>query len=172
MSPLRPRGVVLLVTTTLAACDRPPAPRGSVPTMAASRDAPVVDPEVVRGPGYEGVILPPSLADLWPAGPRPTPGEIAVLESRLVPFLQGALARGVPNAKPGLVPRLATYKRQYLGVRNNHRAAVWVNLLCRWTYDYWQRELVRVLDGGDCYLQVYYDPATGQFSSLAVNPES
>lgn len=138
--------------------------------MAVATSAPVVDPELVHGDGYDGVILPPSASDLWPPGPRPTPGEIATLESRLGPFVRDAVARGLPNAKRDLVERLPSYKRQYLGVRSAHRPAIWVNLFCRWVYDYWQRELVRVLDGGDCYLQVYYDPATGQFSQLSVNP--
>ena len=131
----------------------------------------------VSGTGYEGVIVDaltaPDFAQ-WltgqdaAAGWEPTPDDIAKLETALPTFLATA-----PQATDRLRQDLTKYKRQYAGiVDSDNREMILVNAFCDTTGTDWQSDPVLVLDGGDCFFHVTYDPAAGTFSGLMVNGEA
>ncbi len=80
-----------------------------------------------------------------------------------------------PNTahKGSQIPHPEEYFRQYAGVLIDHRKIIFVNALCETAatkYEtYWREKFVLVLDGGDCYWNVRYDPETKQFSQLVVS---
>jgi hypothetical protein len=131
----------------------------------------------VSGAGYEGVIVDalsaPEFAQ-WLTGQEvsggwePTPDDIAAIEAALPVFLATA-----PQATDRLRERLAEYKRQYAGiVDSDNRQVILVNAFCDEGIAGWQSEPVLVLDGGDCFFHVTYDPVAGTFSGLMVNGEA
>lgn len=131
----------------------------------------------VSGDGYAGVIVDAESAaefagwlhgDEILTGWEPTADDIAALEAALPGFLKTA-----PQAKPDLWERLPTYKRQYAGfIDATGHTFILVNAFCDASFADWQSEPVLVLDGGDCFFQVDYDPATGLFSRLMINGEA
>jgi hypothetical protein len=131
----------------------------------------------VSGAGYEGVIVDAASAPefaRWLTGQEnatgwePTPEDIATLEAALPAFLQTA-----PEAAPDLWQRVATYLRQYVGIIDTDgRPVILVNAFCNAAGVDWHSESVLVLDGGDCYFSVVYDPMDGTFSQLRINGEA
>ena len=64
------------------------------------------------------------------------------------------------------------YFRQYLPIVPSGKKLIFVNAMCGGageSSDEWRHHLIIVCDGGDCFWQVYYDPATKQFSNLMIN---
>ncbi len=62
------------------------------------------------------------------------------------------------------------YFRQYVGVIWKGKKLIYVNALCNATFiGYWRETLVRIMDGGTCYWQAFYDPALGTFTALTIN---
>ncbi|MGO9336623.1 MAG: hypothetical protein ACLPY1_03850 [Terracidiphilus sp.] len=62
------------------------------------------------------------------------------------------------------------YFRQYVAVLVAGRREVFVNAFCDGqSFPDWRERLVVVIDGGTCYWQALYDPATKQFSNLMIN---
>jgi len=98
----------------------------------------------------------------------PTPEEIAQLEGKLKPYLEGMTTA---PAK-AIVASLASYKRQYLGYTDGGKKWILVNSFCE-TYwrenDTWRDRVVYVLDGGPCFFQVRYDLSGSQFEQLEIN---
>ena len=131
----------------------------------------------VSGTGYDGVIVDAATAPefaRWLTGQEgatgwePTADDVAKLEAALPAFLQTA-----PEAAPDLWQRVATYKRQYAGIIDaNGRPVILVNAFCDAGGATWQSEPVLVLDGGDCFFSVTYDPVAGTFSGLMINGEA
>ncbi len=131
----------------------------------------------VSGVGYEGVIVDAlSAADfaIWVTGEEaagswePSPDDVATLEAALPAFLATA-----PRATDRMRQELASYKRQYAGIiDSDFRQVIIVNAFCDAGIDDWQSEPVLVLDGGDCFFYVTYDPLAGTFSRLMVNGEA
>ncbi|MEA2594866.1 MAG: hypothetical protein QOF01_1335 [Thermomicrobiales bacterium] len=128
----------------------------------------------VSGNGYVGVIVDaetaPGLAR-WltgqevTAGWEPTPDDVAALEAALPAFLATA-----PQASAELRQRLPEYKRQYAGIIDSDgRPVILVNAFCDAAGSDWHSEPVLVLDGGDCFFHVTYDPEGGTFSGLTIN---
>jgi hypothetical protein len=58
--------------------------------------------------------------------------------------------------------------KQYVPIRQAGRNLLYVNGFCK-APSYWHTQLVVVLDGGSCYWQALYDPATDKYSNLTVN---
>ena len=58
--------------------------------------------------------------------------------------------------------------KQYVPIRQAGRNLLYVNGFCK-APSYWHTQLVIVLDGGSCYWQALYDPATDKYSNLRVN---
>ncbi len=133
--------------------------------------------EVVKTDEYEGVIIPREKAgdfmkafsgmtekETW----TPDKNEIIKLEARIKSYLKKAAAKRSPN----LWSKLATYKRQYVGVVRNGRRMIFINFFCQ-SFDIdWKTTPVAVDDGGDCYFTVLYDSASATFSELRINGEA
>jgi hypothetical protein len=125
------------------------------------------------------VLLPSSaansLAEQYPRkGPdridgswQPTISQIKVLEANLH-NISNLTSFDDPNGQK--IEHPDRYFRQYVAVVRAGVRLIYINALCDvYHRPEWRNHLVRVLDGGNCFWQVWYDPATGSFSDLAVN---
>jgi len=74
--------------------------------------------------------------------------------------------------QPPVWERLDGYQRQYIGLERGGRQIIYGNYFCNNLGMDWQKRLVIVDDGGDCYFQVEYDAKSGLFIKLMVNGES
>jgi len=98
----------------------------------------------------------------------PDKNEIIKLEARIKSYLKKAAAKRSPN----LWSKLATYKRQYVGVIRNGRKVIFSNFFCQ-SFDMdWKTKPVVAEDGGDCFFTVLYDSASATFSALQINGEA
>jgi hypothetical protein len=64
------------------------------------------------------------------------------------------------------------YFRQYLAIMQSEKKKIFVNAVCGTAgdnTDNWRHHLQIVCDGGNCYWQAFYDPATQKFSNLMIN---
>lgn len=133
--------------------------------------------EVVKTDESEGVIIPrEKAADFMKAFSGMTeketwtPGksEIVKLEAKIKSYLKKAAAKSSPH----LWSKLATYKRQYMGIVRNGRKMIFSNFFCQ-SFDIdWKTTPVAVDDGGDCFFTVLYDPGSAAFSDLRINGEA
>jgi hypothetical protein len=100
----------------------------------------------------------------------PTESQVRDLEQRLPDFLKASTE---PRANL-IQPKLAGYKRQYFGFTIVGTRQILLNAFCDagGPKDYWRSQVVFVLDGGECYFQVSYDPATKSFTSFSINGEA
>ncbi len=105
----------------------------------------------------------------------PTAADIQAMEAALPAFLQaeeqrdGSLVQ--QRAAEGLYQQLERYTRQYVGIIAGDQRLIWGNYFCHHGGE-WQEQLVLVEDGGACYFNVTFNPATGEFSNLDINGES
>lgn len=133
--------------------------------------------EVVKTDEFEGVIIPREKAgnfmkafsgieekETW----TPDKNEIIKLEAKIKSYVKKAAAKRSPK----LWSKLATYKRQYVGIIRNGRKVIFSNFFCQ-SFDIdWKTTPVAVDDGGDCYFTVLYDSASAIFSDLRINGEA
>ena len=104
------------------------------------------------------------IIDYW----TPTEADVAVLEASLPTFLESEIPPDHYNRR--ILERLDLYKRQYFGLTlQAGQPVIYANFFCVDEFDYWLESLVFVMDGGECFFQVLYDPATDEFSRLRVN---
>ena len=97
----------------------------------------------------------------------PTEDQVLALEAGLAPYLQGAL----PDSD--VWGKLDTYRRQYFGLTfDGGDPLIYANYFCSDNFDNWQEAYVSVEDGGDCFFQLFYDPAANLFSDVRVNGEA
>lgn len=98
----------------------------------------------------------------------PTEAQIDTLESGLTDYLKATI---VPdNYAYKIIEDLSGYKRQYFGITfAGGQPLVYTNFFCVDEFDYWLESPVFVMDGGECFFQVTYNPATDLFSNLRVN---
>lgn len=63
------------------------------------------------------------------------------------------------------------YYRQYIGMTDpQQRKWIYVNAFCEEPPPPdWKTRLIIVVDGGPCFWQAFYDPATQKFSNLMIN---
>jgi hypothetical protein len=136
--------------------------------------------QIVQGDGYEGAIVSatdaPDFVRTFRGGEpsgywTPTSSQIAQLEADLAMFVEP------PECGESPVPErirreLGSYGRQYAGFTEDGRDLILVNAFCDAHDVDWQNEPVFILDGGACYFQITYDPATGDFFDLSVNGEA
>lgn len=62
------------------------------------------------------------------------------------------------------------YFRQYVAIIQSGKRKIYVNAFCeREDLAQWRKHLVIVDDGGTCFWQALYDPATKKFSHLRIN---
>jgi hypothetical protein len=163
---------LLVLTLGSGACTVAITP--SAPTAAPPTATPVAQSE--RSPN--GVIFSAEQAEVqfpsigmqvegtW----TPTDADVARLEAALPDFLRTA-------EDPWLMPdppiweRAPEYKRQYLGIIEAGEQVIYANFFCS-DHENWQEQVVFVLDGGDCYFQVKYNPQTDEFYDLSVNGQA
>lgn len=113
------------------------------------------------GLGYE---FNDPIIDYW----TPSEEQVTLLESGLESFLQATLASD-PRVD-GILQKLERYQRQYFGVTfNEGEPLIYANYFCQDLFDYWLESYVAVMDGGDCFFQLLYNPVTQEFSNLRVN---
>jgi hypothetical protein len=116
------------------------------------------------GLGYE---FNDPIVDYW----TPTEEQVMALEAALVPFLESEIAPD--DYRYGFWDEIASYKRQYFGIAfEAEQPLIYANYFCVDMFDQWLESYVLVMDGGDCFFQTIYDPATGTFSSLRINGEA
>jgi len=98
---------------------------------------------------------------------EPTVADINDLEANLSQI--AALSSKEPDVNQH-IDDPGQYFRQYLAVAVNGRKIIFVNALCSVEPgDSWRKHLIVVMDGGKCYWNAVYDPATQKFSDLVVN---
>jgi hypothetical protein len=137
---------------------------------------------VVQGEGYEGVLVPEdqgrALIDFYVSGTVRavwTPSEeiVARLEEDLPSYLE-IMAAVTPGISADFIDRLPTYKRQYVGFNQEEDglALILVNATCAGDDEIWRTQPVIVMDGGDCFFRVIYNPGNRTFSGFEVNGEA
>jgi hypothetical protein len=68
---------------------------------------------------------------------------------------------------------LKRYKRQYIAVINKKgEKEVWINCFCERGSSNWRKEIVEVLDGGNCYFNLKINLTRKTYSDLRVNGEA
>lgn len=133
--------------------------------------------QVVSGDGYRGAIVPPDEVPdyvTWLNGAEtqgvwtPTPDQIAELEAMLPGFLQT-----LSSISPDLDDRLPGYTRHYMGYVADGHAYILVNAFCSNPGGGDSlSEPVIVMDGGDCFFYVVWDPAAREFVAFQANGEA
>jgi hypothetical protein len=94
----------------------------------------------------------------------PTREEVALLERKLP-----AMVRALKTVPPDFAKRLPGYTRQYVGLVDGKQRWIWVNFFCDDGGIDWVHQLVEVDDGGACFGQVQFEPATGKFRGFQLN---
>lgn len=98
----------------------------------------------------------------------PEQAQVRALEAGLVPFLESEIAPD--DFRYGFWEELDGYKRQFFGVTlERGTPLIYANYFCADGFDNWRTSYVLVMDGGECFFQVLYNPATGDFSRLSIN---
>ena len=149
---------------------------------ARGENAPAPFSSVELKGGLEGVIVPEARApefgmlqgrnkppsEYW----TPTAEQVVELESKLSDYLKST----APARAPELWKKLDQYKRQYVGIVVEGRRLIYANFICdgviKESFRDWKSRPIQVDDGGDCFFEVDYEPATGQFSELMVHGEA
>ncbi|MGA9071239.1 MAG: hypothetical protein WB424_13335 [Terracidiphilus sp.] len=100
---------------------------------------------------------------------QPSQADLDSLERNLPQI--SSLKENVPG--PGRhIENPEKYFRQYLAIMQSEKKKIFVNAMCvNETNDSneWRNHLEIVYDGGNCYWQAFYDPATQKFSNLMIN---
>ena len=155
--------LALFLLAVLAACQPVPSP--------ATTPSPALNPNGVifsaKQTERELSYIAPQAIGAW----TPTAAEVAKLEAALPAFLQNAKNDWL-RPDPPIWEREPDTMRQYLGIVEDGAEVIYANFFCNAHDDDWHNELVMVMDGGDCYFQVKYDPGTDKFFDFSVNGES
>ena len=128
---------------------------------------------LVEGDDFEGVIFAEAnAAGLIDADEYWTPDEDDVddLEAGLEDFLEEAVEDGLISEDA--FDDLPDYLRQYAGFVEDDDRLIFANFFCDDFGSDWEEEPVFVLDGGDCFFTLVYDPERARFSDLQVNGEA
>ncbi len=91
----------------------------------------------------------------------PSKEDVARCERHFVDFLK--------KEAPGLLQKLHSYKRQYVGIVMNAERIIYINLFCHDLGLDWKNQEVIVDDGGDCYLNIKVNLKTGICYDFVVN---
>lgn len=128
----------------------------------------------IKSKTIKGVIVPkeyfqgkdPNSGNYWTI----TDFDFENLENRLEKYLRNeADLQGYTD----LPDKFRKHSRQYVGKIEDGKKIIFINFFC-WhhDFDYWKRDLVIVLDGGDCFFSLEYDIQTKKFSELWINGEA
>lgn len=177
-------GLIFAITPLLACNFLYNLPDPNDPPPFATTEAQIVPPSVstlLIGPGFQGVIFTADQAeemglDSWVGSGlpfdgywTPTEADVLALEDGVEAYLD---SRGEQfyDRQPPVEEWLPEFGRQYVGIVENGRQIIYANYFCDTdSFSYWQEDLVLVLDGGDCYFQLYYDVAANEHYGLMVN---
>lgn len=146
-------------------------------TLASAACNLVITPPPMPELNPNGVIFTPEqttaidaigerVEDAW----TPTAEDVAKLEAGLPVFLQTAENPWL-RTDPPIWEREPDYMRQYLGIVEDGEQIIYANFFCIINDMDWHSEYVFVMDGGDCFFQVKFDPESGEFFDLYVNGE-
>jgi hypothetical protein len=127
---------------------------------------------LVSDGSFEGGIVPeqdaegldPQAQGYW----TPVERDVLALEAGLAAFLREA----APERSPELWQKQAPYKRQYAGLIRDGRRLIYASFFCSTQDDEWRRQVLFVMDGGDCFFQLTYDVERDAYGDLMVNGES
>jgi hypothetical protein len=153
----------------------PPLPSASVASSATPEPAPMAPlatPElrviVAAAAGRDFYFFRPEPASFF----TPSDREVADLEAKLPAFLRASHPASRRPTVP-LAERMPKYMRQYVGfVDLSGTRRIWGNFFCdSFGGTDWRTHAILVKDGGDCFFNVQFDPATGTFNALMVNGE-
>ena len=98
---------------------------------------------------------------------QPTNDDIDTIEANLH-YISDLRSFGAPNGEK--IEHPDTYFRQYLAVFRGGQKRIYINAMCDVKYSTdWRTHLAIVMDGGNCFWQAWYDPATQKFLSLMIN---
>jgi hypothetical protein len=110
---------------------------------------------------------PKSGPDKIDGGWQPNKAVIDNLEANL-PHISELRSFGAPNGEKIEHPN--TYFRQYLAVIRGGQRKIYVNAMCDVKYSKdWRTHLAIVMDGGSCFWQAWFDPATEKFTDFYIN---
>lgn len=99
----------------------------------------------------------------------PTKDEVQELEAMLPKYLK---LHPPIDDKP--VKSVLEYGLQYFGVTIKDQKLIYLNAFCNPSkFDHrWEKEFILVRDGGSCYFQVYFNPASKEFIHLHYNGQA
>lgn len=171
-SPLR----LIMLMIPLLACnyfyavpDGPPAntPTTSIPAVfvvtGEDFEAMVFNTDMAQDVGHYSIF--PNPTGYW----TPSELDIQTLEARIEAFLTEHMEDFYQH-QPPVEAWLPEYARQYFGFERDGDQYIYGNFLCdRDLLQDYPNQLVMVEDGGDCFFQFHYNPATQEFSNLMVN---
>jgi hypothetical protein len=97
----------------------------------------------------------------------PSKAQLDALEAS-IPHISDLRSGGAP--KGGQIAHPEQYYRQYLALIRAGQKLIRVNAFCDVKdLPHWRDQPEIVMDGGDCYWQAWYDPATGKFLDFYIN---
>lgn len=115
-----------------------------------------------------GLWLNSEFSDYW----TPQAADVLAFEAGLAEFLEnsGNTMLEFGNETP-VWERLDRYQRQYIGLVVDGQQVVYGNFFCGGNthFDDWRGHFVTVMDGGNCFFSLAYDPQTGEYQHLMVN---
>ncbi|MCC6993748.1 MAG: hypothetical protein IT370_03860 [Deltaproteobacteria bacterium] len=174
-----------LLATAPAACTRSPRAQQTPSPHASVSPFPIPTTLVIdAGAGLDSPIVLDDLLVLFPAsqGPElagPSFGNDPIASyfrpelseaTRARTLLGGFLAAHAPGvAQSKLDQRYLTYKSQWVGFMVGTRRLLYGNFFCDDFGHAWKTSPLSVDDGGDCFLQVVFEPATDAFFQLMIN---
>ena len=98
----------------------------------------------------------------------PGPEIMADLKNRIEPNI-----RNIANSQGRKLKDWQDYIFQHQGREENSWKIIFINALCKTTYEpNLNEEIVQIFDGGNCYFNVKFDPIKKVFFNLIVNGES
>jgi hypothetical protein len=139
------------------------------PTLVSS----VPTPSRIGGAGFVGVIFPANseeMPGLYPPGASywtPSESDVIAAEDGLIPFL----AKSKDPKAPEILKQIGAYKRQYRGIVLGGRKQIFIRFFCEISSEDWTSREMVVLDGGSCFFNLRFSPATKTFSNLWINGE-
>ncbi|MCQ3930670.1 MAG: hypothetical protein DPW16_09430 [Chloroflexi bacterium] len=169
-----PLHLIMLMIPLLACNYFYAVPDGS-PANTPTPSVPIVF--VVTGQDFEAMVFNteaqqfgdytifPNPTGYW----TPSESDIQTLEAHIEVFLTEHIEDIYQHQLP-VEAWLPDYARQYFGFERDGERYIYGNFLCDrdLLLDY-PNQLVMVEDGGDCFFQFHYNPATQEFSNLMVN---
>ena len=117
--------------------------------------------------GWHAASMPFQQVDAGTYGSwHPSSSDIASLESGLSRISDLTAVNWRSSVR---IEHPRSYFRQYIGVSNKRAPRIFINAFCDDAPPNWHNRLVIVMDGGTCFWQALYDPATKKFSDLTIN---